>query len=305
MPEILTNKYGLSQCWVDAAINDPYDRGEADYSVTELLGPPQQARLMERHEYREDVTDKIWAILGNSVHGLLERMGGLEKGVLSEQRHFIKVQVDGKTFVVSGAVDRTEPQTGAGYHLKDFKISKVWTAKKGLKDDWKWQTNIYRVMAEQKGMKVDKISVEMLCKDWDVIELIRARQKGEFYPESQIHVFDVPLVPAAEVLEFIKERIRIHEASKQLKDNKLPECSDEERWCRDSRYIVRKATSDKALPKAGYFESFAEAEEWRSNRKDKDDCVTELKPGKSVRCERFCSVNMFCHQYRMKINPRF
>ncbi len=305
MPEIITNKTGMSRCWVDAAINDDYSKGDADYSVTGVLAPAQVVALCSRHEYKVDVTEMVWSILGNAVHSLLERMGGREKGVFNEQRHFYKIKVGDKTFVVSGAVDRCEP-TDEGYHLKDFKISKVWTAKHGLKDEWKHQTNIYRLFVEKKGLKVNQISIEMLCKDWEIRDLMIARKKGDYYPENQVHVFDVPFMTNDEVDALLRERIEIHEAVKVLPDSQLPECSEEERWCRDSRYIVRKETSDRALPKAGNFDSMAEAEEWRTNRKDKGEgCVAEFRQGTSVRCERFCHVSHLCHQYRTKINPKF
>ena len=59
---ILTNEYGIPEVFVRATQNDAYDMGEADFSVTGLIQPPQIARLREKHadDISMDVRDHIW-----------------------------------------------------------------------------------------------------------------------------------------------------------------------------------------------------------------------------------------------------
>jgi len=306
MPEHIVNKQNLSQCWMDAAANDPYEKGESDYSITGLAQPAQQAQLMARNEYNVDVTDQVWSILGTAVHAILERMGGKEKGIITEQRIFMNMNHEHKKLIISGAIDRAEKIDGTEAHcIKDFKITKVWAVTHGVKADWLMQGNCYKILLESIGIKVEKIQIECLLKDWNVRDLVINRKKGAFYPECQIHVVDVPLLPAKEVFAYLQDRIAIHEKASQLPSWELPECTEEERWCRDSKYVVRKIGSDRALPKAGNFETMADAEEFKEARKDSEDCEAVFRPGASKRCESFCPVNHLCHQYNSKINPKF
>ena len=41
---ILTNEYGAPDAFVKAIEGDPYTKGDADFSATELLKPPQIVR---------------------------------------------------------------------------------------------------------------------------------------------------------------------------------------------------------------------------------------------------------------------
>jgi hypothetical protein len=50
MAVTLTNKHGLPEAIVRAVMNDPYDRGNCDFTVTQLLQPPQLARLTREND---------------------------------------------------------------------------------------------------------------------------------------------------------------------------------------------------------------------------------------------------------------
>ena len=69
-----TNKLNLPQPLVSAIVNDKYDSGTSDISVTSLL-KPYQLRALERHHDKltEDIADRIWSLLGQVIHGILER----------------------------------------------------------------------------------------------------------------------------------------------------------------------------------------------------------------------------------------
>ena len=90
----ITNKAGLPEAIVQAVRADPYDKGEARFSVTELIGPPIIRLLRQRHEdeVEEDAADRIWSLLGTAVHGVLERAASSEDGNIEfiEKRLFIE-----------------------------------------------------------------------------------------------------------------------------------------------------------------------------------------------------------------------
>ena len=80
----LTNRLNLPDAFVAAVAGDPYSPGiplpntKGVYSVTTLIGPPQIKRLLDQHEdeLSEDVSDRVWALLGRSVHKMLEHSAG-------------------------------------------------------------------------------------------------------------------------------------------------------------------------------------------------------------------------------------
>ena len=71
----ITNNHNLPQSVVSAVSNDPYDRGGSDYTCTELISPVRQVMLRHRHgdEITEDASDRVWSLLGQAVHHILER----------------------------------------------------------------------------------------------------------------------------------------------------------------------------------------------------------------------------------------
>ena len=71
----LTNKYRAPDAFVKAIEGDPYTKGDADFSATELLKPPQIVRLYNEHKdtITTDVRDEWWKLLGKGVHTILEQ----------------------------------------------------------------------------------------------------------------------------------------------------------------------------------------------------------------------------------------
>ena len=70
-----TNKHNIPDEVIRALKNDNYSKGDADISATGLLQPPQIRILNNEHEdeITTDVSDRIWILLGTSVHNILEK----------------------------------------------------------------------------------------------------------------------------------------------------------------------------------------------------------------------------------------
>jgi hypothetical protein len=88
--------------------NSEYSKGKADWSVTQLISPPQISILksLHHHEMSRDIVDEFWPLLGSAVHSIM--MLGAEGGQVAEERLF--VEIDGK--IISGAIDLQEYQFG-------------------------------------------------------------------------------------------------------------------------------------------------------------------------------------------------
>ena len=84
---IITNKKHLPQSIVDAVKKDYYSKGDAKFSVTGLLQPPQIRRLMVLNydKLTTDVADEIWKLFGSAVHHILDRgQGKTDKETVAE-----------------------------------------------------------------------------------------------------------------------------------------------------------------------------------------------------------------------------
>ena len=272
----LTNNANLPSPLVKAISNDDYDRGQSEFTVTELLVPSRAHRLAEQHkdEIVEDASDLIWRLLGQIGHSVLERAAD---PAYSEQRFFGRVA--GR--MISGRADLHFD--GGYYHLWDYKFTSVYAAKGDMKPEWEQQVNMLRWLAMHfnKGMKIEKGSICAIYRDWSKPRAARERD----YPQRQVQVWPVKLWTLPQTLKFMEARVRSHLASKDV----LPQCTDEERWAKPEAWAVKKKGAKRA---ERVFENertalFA-AREWKME--------VEHRPKEFKRCVLYCRAYPFCSQ---------
>ena len=286
----LTNVLGLPAAIVNAIANDGYSKGAADLSVSQLIAPPRKVELERRHadELVEDVSDRIWALVGQAVHEILRRS---ETDALVEKRLFVRhFDSDGKPWTISGAFDRL---ACVGAELSDYKVTSVWAVKGGAKKEWEQQVNTYAFMLRMNGFWVDKLSIHAILRDWRKSE---AFKYPDSYPPHQVAVINLPVWSDEECARFIGQRIEAHRPARET----LPLCTDEERWGRPTTYAVMKNGGQKAMKLC---ETQAEAEAFIAERakvpKAKlEDLRVELRPGEFMRCASYCSAAPFCEQFQ-------
>ena len=268
----LTNEYGAPDVFVRAVEGDPYTKGEADFSATELLKPPQIVRLTKKHEdsITTDVRDEWWKLLGKGVHNILEQYGEGR----CEDRFFAECN----GIRISGAIDMLVD--GA---VTDYKVTSVFTIQKGLKTDWEQQLNIYAWLLRQNDITATSLTIVGLCRDW--IQS-RAAVKRD-YPQSPIVPIKVPLWRDERQDAFVENRVRVH-----TMENTLP-CTPEERWARGGYTVLGGGLKPRS------FDSLNEAANY-INQKEKPGRTFSIKEGgaKFVRCESWCSISDHCPQWR-------
>ena len=270
---ILTNEYGAPDAFVKAIEGDPYTKGGADFSATELLKPPQIVRLYNKHEdtVTTDVRDEWWKLLGKGVHSVLENYG---EG-LREQRFFAECG----GVKISGAMDLL----GDDGAVTDYKVTSVFTIQRGLKTDWEQQLNIYAWLLGQNDITATSLTIVGLCRDW---MKSRAEAKAD-YPQSPIVPIKVPLWRPERQDDFVASRVRVHTA-----ENTIP-CTPEERWARGGHTVLGGGLKPRS------FDTLSEASNY-INTKQKPGRSFTIKEGsaKFVRCESWCSVSDHCPQWR-------
>lgn len=269
----LTNELNLPGAIVEAVKNDPYSSGGSDYSVTTLLKPTQMVYLERKHqsELSEDVSSRIWSLVGQSIHNILERAN--RKGV-AERR--LGIVVDGKT--VSGGMDLYDE---AGV-LTDYKVTSVWKVKGGDVKEWTQQLNCYAHILRANGHVVNGLQVIAILRDWSMREA--SRDAG--YPKAQAVVVPIEMWTDEQAKAFIKSRIAEHEfTSVGIVEN----CTDEETWTKPTTYALMKPGASRATKVC------ATMGEAHLNHKAGLDIIT--RPGERVRCS-YCSVSKFCPQFK-------
>jgi len=275
----ITNMHGAPESILQAVTADPYTKGEADFSVTELIKPPQINRLWAEHENKisMDVRDEFWKLLGRGVHNVLEQYSD---GGVSEERHFAKVG----DLTVSGAIDLV-----SNGMVTDYKVTSTYSVMKGLKPEWEQQLNMYSWLLRQNDISSSSLRIVALCRDW-----IRSRSdRSQQYPASPIVIIPVPKWPDEQQDQYIEERVRVH-----MDESTIP-CTSEERWAR-GKYMV--TGTDVKLKKPKLFDTLMEASVWTQGKENPVKGIayqiTETTPT-YVRCEgNWCGVRDFCPQYQ-------
>lgn len=222
----VTNLLGLPDSLVRAITNDSYNRGDCDYSVTQLLKPARAVALERLHadELVEDASTRIWSLLGQSVHVIVERAAraGID---LVEKRFFSKFL--GKT--VSGQIDLLERDTKT---LSDFKVTKAYPftvrGGAGTKFDWTFQLNAQLELMRRNNEDAEKLQIVGILKDFDA-RCMDPSNRLKFmpgYPKHEVVVSPVEVWKRVQTQVAIEERVLMHEQAKV----KLPLCTVEETW---------------------------------------------------------------------------
>jgi hypothetical protein len=269
----LTNLHGLPQSIVDAVTNDPYTGG-GDISCTKLIDSPRVRVLGGKHkdEITVDVSERVWALLGQAVHTILERAGLRQEGMVVEERLYAEVN----GWQVSGQVDNMHLEL---HKLSDYKVTTVW--KKNGSDSWTRQLNVLRWLAHQNGYTITTLEVIAIFRDWRKTEALR----DPSYPQAAIQTIPVPLWSLEETEEYIWERVAIHQAASKGIDI---QCTDEERWMSPSKFALMKDGGKRAVRVADHADDLGDVMEGYT--------IVERK-GEPKRCLMYCDVSAFCTQW--------
>lgn len=271
----------LPRSIVAAVTNDPYTKGKSNISVTALIQPPYQRQLREKVEVIEDVSDRIWSLLGQSVHNVLERAypEGSTDAVVEE-----RLFTDVNGWIVSGQMDVLESNV-----LNDFKVTSVWSAKG--KREWEEQLNLLAVLCARQYDKtkdqryiVHSAQIIAIYRDW-------VQSKAEFdsgdYPKSQVGVIPVKLWSREEQEAFLLERVKAHQ------DATPPVCTDEERWKTEDVYALMKDGRKSAVK---LFDNIEDAEAAMTSAGKNHSVV--LRQGEYRRCKQYCNVAHECPEWQ-------
>lgn len=289
----LTNKYNLPPPILEALRKDPYSKGDAHFSVTELIESPRIHALRRKHfdEIERDASDMVWSLLGRAVHDLLERHGrraGLHDYV--EERLFLDIE----GWRISGGMDLWIEDDGKRV-ITDYKFT---TAKASFgKVEWERQLNIYAYLFwANKGVMPDGLQVCAIIRDWKKEAAIQPD-----YPKAPIWRVPVSLWTREEQEGYLRQRIAAHASVRSMEafGEPPPPCTDEERWKRGGTWALLKVGNKRAT---AVFETEDEArralDETAAIAKKGVEYTLDFRPALPHRCMHYCDVAPFCSQWQ-------
>ena len=282
---MITNRLGLPKAIVDAVKNDPYTKGKSDISVTQLIQPPYQRKLRLETEVIEDASDRLWSLVGQVGHGIVERAYPVafneaakdltpaeclaKFGVVAERRLFMDIA----GWTVSGQFDVIE-----GDKLWDYKFTSVWSVKGETKTEWIHQLNLLRLLAIHNGIDVKQLGICAILRDWS-----KGKAKQGDYPKQQVEAVEIPVWTPEETMAYLEERVRLHQESDP------PICTDLERWKKDDVFATMRQGRKSAIK---LHESYQQAKA-QVDTLGKDHYV-EVRKGEYTRCQEYCNVAHNC-----------
>lgn len=264
----ITNIHNLPDILVQK-ISDEYKPQADIIHITDLISPALVRKLKLEHwdEIEDDISNRLWLLLGNAVHQFIEGQASTSKDMLTEER--IEIEVDG--YKITGKVDL--------YHndiITDWKVVSVYSFLLSDKPEWEKQLNAYAWLYRKIGFEVSHLQICAILRDWK-----KTKSLDKDYPPIPFHQVTIPLWTFEKQEKYILERVMAHKDGTEV-------CSDADRWKRKDQYAVMSENKKTAVR---VFDTLAEAENLsRTSRSYR----VERRPGKNIKCEYYCLVKNFC-----------
>ncbi|MDP1614793.1 MAG: hypothetical protein Q8L68_03260, partial [Methylococcales bacterium] len=182
-----TNKYNLPDSIYKACA--PADQHKPDpkrIGVTDLIGPPQirQLRLKHWDELEIDASTRLWAVLGEGVHLVMDKYNPPKT---SEQLNR-KLEMVVGDITIAGIVD-TFDITSTGI-IEDNKCTSVYSFLLGVKSEWEQQLNVYAWLAGRNLIYIKGLRINAFLRDWQTSKAVQRD-----YPAIPFQSVDIPLWP--------------------------------------------------------------------------------------------------------------
>lgn len=281
----ITNVHNLPIPLFEALVHDPYER-VGDISITGLIRPPlmRQLELRFPDQIVEDAADRIYRLLGQSVHAVIERHG--QHNRLAEERLVSEIngwQVSGKPDLLDGE----ETDEGPQFVLTDYKVTSVYAFLLGDKPEWDAQLNGYAWLYRRHNFSPDRLQIVAMLRDW----MKRRADTEAGYPPAGAFVQPIELWQDDAATRYLFERVSLHQAAEGLDVKDIPLCTPEERWEKPTTWAVKKRGNKRALP-GGIHETPAAAEAFAAS--SAHACEIEERRGECVRCAHYCAAAAVC-----------
>ena len=227
-------------------MRDPYNSGGANITVTQLIRSPRPVQLMKRHEEKlvDDISGRLWSMYGQLMHALLERaLPSNQTDYILERRLFADVNA----WKVSGQFDLYERATQTLFGYKFVGAYAIKLALREGRPEWEQQLNALAFLARKNNIPVTNLKIIGCARDYS--------ERVEAEGLAPIETINFKVWPDEVAEKFVHDRVKMHQDAVALPDEKLPECSREERWANNKanesknclRYCGARSVCDFAL----------------------------------------------------------
>jgi len=287
----LTNKFNLPQPWLDAASYSNYQRGDADFTASELPLPERILSLRRSHkdEISEDASNCMWRLASSAKHVILQYAAQKNPDRYIVEHRFEGIMPGGTK--ISGRIDLYDKEDHFLYDYKEISVFAFLMEKSH--DDWNAQANVNRLLMAMNGIQVKGLKILAMLRDWRPREA-RFRKKPD-YPACPVHVVELPMWAAGETQAYILERVKKHRLAAQ----DPPVCTKKERWQLDACWAVMRRDRKNAIP-GGLCDSKDKAhavmmhEMKRARPGDTGKYYIEKRNMEPRRCLDYCEVQTWC-----------
>jgi len=278
----LTNKYNLPEAIVKAA-GEPRPIVEKRIGVTSLITGPLVRHLTNKHwdELAEDVSARLWAIMGQTGHAILEN--NAPEGAEVEK----KIVIERGGWTISSVTDVYNQGL-----IQDYKWTSVWAVMHGIKPEWVQQLNLYAWLWRSCDYSVDALQLVAFLRDWS-----KNKARSEDYPNIPFKCIDIPLWSFEKQAEFIDTRLALFDAEPL-------ECTPQEKWQKEDTWAIMKKGRKSALR---VLPSKDEAIKYSEQKSliDQDGAMKNghtivFRKGEAIKCKDYCIVNKYCPYYKEK-----
>lgn len=280
-----TNHHNLPEPIYNALVSSDYDAHDSFVSVTSLIDSPYIWK-MKQHvgsnnniEIFEDASDRLWSLLGSSIHNLVDKAGS---NFITEFRASSMIL----GHKLSGKNDLFDPYSGI---MSDYKVTSKYTvSNKSHKPEWEKQLNVLAMLFRQFGLKVHKLQIIAILRDF----MYKDKYDHQF-PDIPIRVINIPMWSNTEQEHYVNQRMSLFIKYYNTPINELEPCSKEERWASDITYACKKKDAVKA---SKLFTDPIEAQTYAEEK----GMMIELRDAKDMRCMEYCSFVKICPYARSK-----
>lgn len=276
----ITNERGYPRLIVDIIKQEynNYSKGDADFSVTELIGSPLERVLRKRHDHELeiDVDRLMFMFFGSMAHAVVEK---LKADYVLDMEHRMFIKHDGVT--ISGRLDVVYALANKK-RLDDVKFTGKGVSKDGARKSWVRQANLYRYMYNKtKNVLVDELGILAFLRNATMYEMKCCR--------LPIQCFELDAVE-----RFMSKQIAFHKVIDWDVTSKVPECTPDDRWATEECWVVMpKLKAKKCLP--GKFENASDAGvKLETALKKYPDAFVEHRPQVNRKCDEACDVSKYC-----------
>jgi hypothetical protein len=250
---------------------DHYTKGNSQFSVTQLLSPPQRTFLRMNHEEIKTPYGGMMALLGTAIHNILEANVDESLG----ERKEVRLHTEILGCKVSGQLDFYEP--GA---VHDYKC--VGGVQEAAKKEHYLQVQMNGYLAKVNGWHVQNVGVMYFQRDWKQLQSLN----NPAYPKTPFKSFVHPY-EEQEAIDIFHQTVSDHLAATQGKPRP---CTQEEKWQKPDTYAIMKVGGSRA---SKVCDSLAEAESLK-----KAGQYIQTRRAESTYCEHFCGFKHACPQYK-------